>query len=82
MKKSGLSCLPGKTVASVVFAQREEGDMRKQVFLVFTDGTWLEFYGTAFSCTSGLSGGGIEKAIAYAKNCGSQVKHVQHVSPA
>jgi hypothetical protein len=61
--KNGLKEIVGKQIASVVVASSGRGPKR-QVFLVFTDGTRFELYGENFSCCSGLDRAeGIERYV-------------------
>jgi hypothetical protein len=68
----GVRELIGKTVQHVVVAQ----GTRHQVFLVFTDGTYFEFYGQQFRGTGGVDSGGLEAALAYVRTCESEVRAV------
>src|SRR6185437_571824 len=51
--KSGIAQIVGRRISSVVVAQSPRGP-RKQVVLVFDDGTRFEFWGDNFSCCAGL----------------------------
>jgi hypothetical protein len=58
--------LVGKTIANVVL--KEGTGPRAQLFLVFTDGTYYEFYSA--SCIDGAGGidqGGLPAVLAYGK---------------
>jgi hypothetical protein len=46
------------------------------VFLVFSDGTHLEFYGSSFTCANGLDRGGVAEACSYAEKCGAHISAV------
>lgn len=62
--KGGFKGIIGRRVAAVVVASSERSDPRQQVFIVFEDGTRLEFYGEAFSCCSGVDpAAGIEEYV-------------------
>lgn len=67
--KNGVSEIPGKTISAVVVGSANRPP-RNQVILVFDDGTSIEFYGDAFTCTSGLDCHDLEKAIAYVEEMG------------
>ena len=47
-----------------------------QVFLLFSDGTHLEFYGSSFTCADGLDRGGVAEACSYAEKCGAHISAV------
>src|SRR5258705_2490789 len=51
--KDGPAQIVGKTIAAVVLAANKRAP-EQQVFLVFSDGTSFEFWGSAFSCCAGL----------------------------
>ena len=55
--KDGLAHIVGKRIAGVVVAQSPRGP-RQQVFLVFEDGTRLEFWGETFVLLGIGRGGG------------------------
>lgn len=62
--KNGFKCIIGRRVAAVVVASSERREPRQQVFIVFDDGTRLEFYGESFSCCSGVDPAvGIEEYV-------------------
>jgi hypothetical protein len=67
MKSEGLRQLLGKTITGVV-ASETSGAPGTQLFLIFNDGTYFEFYSGAnesFTCTSGTSFGGVLKVKDY-----------------
>jgi hypothetical protein len=71
--KNGLKEIVGKQIASVVVAS-SDGGPKRQVFLVFTDGTRFELYGENFSCCSGLDRAeGIER---YVESGGGKIERV------
>ena len=70
--KPGLGDIVGKTIFSIVVADCKSGP-RHQVFLVFSDGTYFEFYGESFNCNDGVCHG---DAIQYVENIGTRVTHV------
>jgi hypothetical protein len=62
--KDGFKGIIGRCVAAVVVASSERSDPRQQVFIVFDDGTRMEFYGKSFSCCSGVDpAAGIEEYV-------------------
>lgn len=63
--KSGISQIIGRTISSVAVIQNNHAPSN-QVFLVFTDGTYYEFWGNEFSCAGGIDQGGMEAALDYA----------------
>ena len=72
--KDGFRHIVGRRIAAVVVAANERASPRKQVFLVFEDGTRFELWGDAFSCCSGLdSAAGIER---YVESAGGSVVRV------
>lgn len=71
--KSGLKDIVGKTVKNVVVAKKDRGNPRNQVFLVFDDNTYFEFWGELFSCAGGVDAGSIQDAISYAERCSAEI---------
>lgn len=65
--KSGISEIVGKTIKGVVVNTRNRNTPREQVFLIFDDGTYFEFYGKEFSCAGGVDKGGAGEALRYAR---------------
>jgi len=55
----------GKTIQAVITADNP-GDLRSQVFLVFSDDTSLEIFGQQFRCARSLEDGGLAAAVQYA----------------
>lgn len=66
--KSGPRDIIGKTIAQVIVAKNDR-DPRQQVFIVFDDDTWFEFYGASFNCAGGVSRGTAADARDYAERC-------------
>jgi hypothetical protein len=62
--KDGIQQVLGKCIKSVVVAKSPRSPTR-QVFLLFTDGTYFEFYGDQFSGAGGIDQGGIENVRRY-----------------
>ena len=65
-KKESLKEVIGKTIRSVIFRSGLDANPETQLFLVFEDGTYFEFYGQEIGCVRSLSEGGISKAMDYA----------------
>jgi hypothetical protein len=55
--------LVGKTIAHIVMKQGE--GPREQLFFVFTDGTYYEFYGHDIAGAGGIDRGGLEAVLRY-----------------
>ncbi len=68
--KSTIGEIVGKTIAGVVVAYNAH-EPRKQVFLRFHDGTYLELWGESFNCTSAIDRGGMTDILAYTKAMGA-----------
>lgn len=64
--KSGLGEIVGRRISSVVVAANSNDMPHHQVFLMFDDGTYFEFWGELFSCGGGVDRGGKDDAIKYA----------------
>jgi hypothetical protein len=62
-----------KTIAGVVIRRSMEAGPQDQLFIVFTDNTYLEFYGTVGWSTS-LEVGDLETAKHYAAHLGGNVE--------
>lgn len=65
--KSEIRQILGKTINGVVVKEGEQHP-RSQVFLLFSDGTYYEFYGKFIQGTSGVDRGGIEEVRQYMAN--------------
>ena len=70
--KDGVKDIVGKTIEAVVVA-RNDRDPLNQVFLVFEDGTYFEFWGPNFSCAGGIVQGGKEKVTSYIQKLGGRI---------
>jgi hypothetical protein len=73
---AGIKEVIGKRITAVVVAESPRLPQR-QVFLIFADDTYFEFYGTdcGFSWTEGVDPGGLEKVRAYiAQFAGAEIK--------
>lgn len=69
LKRLGLKSLEGKTIQHLVVSNSPGPSPLTQVFLVFTDGTYFEFYGEDLHCASEYTEGGSEDVLTYAKQC-------------
>ena len=72
--KEGLKDIVGKTVTAVAVAENEANSPHHQVFLVFSDGTYFEFYGDQINCCAGVDAGDLTRACSYAEKCGSTIR--------
>ena len=70
--KSGIADVVGKQISGVVVATNARSP-QQQLFLMFADGTYLEIWGSSFTCAGGLDRGGSAEAIEYVLKCGGQV---------
>jgi hypothetical protein len=71
--KESLKEVIGKTIRSVVFRSGYDSSPEAQLFLVFDDDTYFEFYGQEISCVRTLSDGDINNAIDYARKFSSKL---------
>lgn len=62
--KAALAELPGKTIKGVVTKQSSKSPF-EQIFLVFTDNSYFEIYGSSVSTAGGLDMGGMDEVRAY-----------------
>ena len=74
--KFGLKEIIGKTITSVIVSRKEPPNEINSVFLVFSDDTYFEFWGSNFTGGGGVNPGGIEKAINYIGNLGAKVINI------
>lgn len=72
--KAGMSEIVGKEIVGVVAAKNDDMPNR-QVFLVFSDGTYFEFWGDSFSCASGVNHGDVEEVLKSAVKMGGTITH-------
>jgi hypothetical protein len=63
----------GKTICSIVFRSGRNVNPEAQLFLVFDDGTYFEFYGQEIDFVRSLSEGDVIKAVDYARKFSSDV---------
>lgn len=69
--KAGVGDIIGKTITDVIVAENVNTP-NQRVFLVFSDNTYFEFYGS-FGCTSGVNRGGLHEAMQYAGKMGGSI---------
>lgn len=65
--KEGVKYTVGKTITSVVIAEHQHRTPTRQVFLIFGDDTYLEFYGDDYNCTNNLSDGGLDEVVRFSE---------------
>jgi hypothetical protein len=63
----------GKTIAGIVIHEGMEAGPRDQLFIVFTDNTYMEFYGD-IGWSSHLEVGDLETVKQYAARLGGNVE--------
>lgn len=65
--QSYLAQMLGKTVKAVLVKQCEQGSLREQVFLVFDDDTYFEFYSRdgTIEAAKGLKSGSLDEVREY-----------------
>ena len=76
--KAGLAQIVGKRIMAVVVTSSER-QPHQQVFLVFTDGSQFEFYGSSFNCCSGLDNAG--DLFRYVASGRGKVENIYGVLP-
>ncbi len=74
--KEGLKEIVGKTVSAVAVADNETQSPHHRVFLIFSDGTYFEFYGDQINCCSGVDSGDLSRACSEAEKCGATISAV------
>ncbi len=67
-----LSEIIGRRIIAVVTTENQRPP-RYQVFLVFEDGMYYEFYGREFTGCNGANPGGLEGALKAARRVGGEV---------
>lgn len=70
--KSGIENILGKTITKVIVSEKKEVSHR-QVFLIFSDDTYFEFYGKNFSGASNIDLGGIEDVKQFVEKMGTKI---------
>jgi hypothetical protein len=58
MPEFALREIVGKTIKAVVCDANTQYDSKRRFFLVFTDGSYLEFFGDDVHCANGINWGG------------------------
>jgi hypothetical protein len=71
--KDALQEVIGKTIRSIVFRSGINISPETQLFLVFEDDTYFEFYGQEIDFVRSLSEGDITKAMDYARKFSTEV---------
>lgn len=72
-KKEPLQGVIGKTIRSIVFRSEADVSPATQLFLVFEDGTYFEFYGQEMDFVRSVSDGGMMEAVDYARKFSPEV---------
>jgi len=73
--KDGISDIIGKTISDVVIANKDS-EPKLEVFLVFSDGTYFEFWGNSFTGAGGVNRGGLVEVSDYVKSMGARITEV------
>ena len=73
--KTGIADAVGKTIVGAIYS-RNTRQPHEQLFLEFSDGTYLEFYGDSFTCAAGVDPGGEAEIRQYASNFKGEVKRL------
>lgn len=73
--KTAVYGILGKTIKAVIMKERQDAP-RAQLFLVFSDDTYYEFYcaGNWISATGGVDSGGIEAVRRYMPEVQNQIE--------
>ena len=72
LKPELLKQIVGKTIAGIVTREGAEAGPKYQLFLIFTDNTYLEFYGD-INWSTHLEIGDVETVKQYASRFGGQL---------
>lgn len=70
--KDGTRHVVGRKISEVVVGQNS-ADRMQYVFLVFSDGTYFEFYGRDFTCAGGVDHGDVRDAAKYLERTGATI---------
>jgi hypothetical protein len=70
--KTAIRGIVGKTIESVIVSESNKEGPHKQIFLVFTDGTYYEIYGN-MNGAAGIDPGGQAAALRYAQGGGGKI---------
>lgn len=74
--QKGIKDIFGKTISGVIISENRHRP-RMQMFLIFTDGSQLEFYSdNDFACCKDLDQGGINRAIRYIEQNADDLRKV------
>ena len=73
--KTGIDNTVGKTINGVVIAENNRPP-NQQILLTFTNGYFLELWGSDIHSAGGLDKGSLEEAIRYADRNGATVKRI------
>jgi hypothetical protein len=71
-RKDTLQTVIGKTIQSIIFRSGRDVNPETQLFLVFEDDTYFEFFGQEIYFVRSLSRGDTTKAIDYARKFGTE----------
>ena len=71
--KDTLQTVIGKTIQSIIFRSGRDVNPETQLFLVFEDDTYFEFYGQEIDFVRSLSEGDTTKAMNYARKFSTEV---------
>jgi hypothetical protein len=72
-KTEPLQKVVGKTIRSIVFRSGRNVNPETQLFFIFEDGTYFEFYGQDINYVRSLSDGDVTKAIDYARRFSTEI---------
>jgi hypothetical protein len=71
--KDAVRQILGKTIKSVIVSEENKSSPSTQVFLLFDDDTYYEFYGSPLSGTGGVNKGGENAVMRYAEQFGGRI---------
>jgi hypothetical protein len=78
--KPGIKQVLGKTISGVVIAENDDRP-KMQMFLIFTDGSQLEFYSDDdFTCANDLDHGGITRSIRYIESNANNLRKISVIT--
>ncbi len=72
IRTSAVQDIIGKKVEHVIICENDR-QPEQQLFLVFSDDTYIEIYGSSFSSGSNVYSGGLVAALHSAHGCGGKV---------
>ncbi len=73
--KDGIQNIIGKTIKSVIVT-RNDRPPGNQVFLIFDDDTYFEFYGESFTGAGGIDQGSVDEVSRYIEKSGAEITDV------